>query len=124
MTTFLRRSMNWLSSTLADTGVAGESIIYQRGSESLSIIAVVGQSESTQVDASGVSYSVATTDFMISASDLVFGGETVEPAERDRIIWDGRVYIVAQPTGGDRPFRSSGNDRSLWRVHTKCRGAE
>lgn len=120
---------NFLDSAMAHAAAAlkgnrGDSVTYQRGAESVSITAIVGGSAGTLVDAGGVPYAVNSVDFIISAADLVFRGQTVEPQRGDRIIWDSRVYVVTADNAGERPFRESGPGRSVWRVYAKYKGAE
>lgn len=109
--------MTWLDTTLKQS--AGDVIVYQRGSSTVSITAAVGATDGERMDAGGMSYSFTSTDFLIKSSDLVLDGEVVMPAKGDRITYDGRSYTVVVMQSGEKPYRESGTGSSVYRVHTK-----
>lgn len=120
MPNLLNTAMTWLNSTLQQS--AGDVIVYQRGSSTVSITAVVGATDGERMDAGGMAYSFTSKDFMIEASDLVLDGEIVVPSRGDRITYGGRSYTVVVMQTGEQPYRESGTGSSVYRVHTKLTG--
>ena len=122
MADMLATAANWLAGV--HKASAGQSVVYQRQSDFVSVTAVIGGSAGTSVDAGGVPYAVNSVDFLIKASDLVLSGETIEPQRGDRIVWNSCVYVVTADNAGERPFRESGPGRTVWRIYAKYKGAE
>lgn len=122
MPDMLATASSWLATV--HKAAAGQSVTYQRQSDTVTLTAVVGGSAGASVDAGGVAYSVNTVDFLIAAADLVLGGQEIEPQRGDRIIWGSRVYVVSAENAGERPFRESGPGRTMWRIFAKYKGAE
>ena len=102
---------------LADT------VTYRRGELEVSLAATVGRSEFEIERETGVIVSFESRDYIFRVSDLVLGGETVEPLAGDCIVEAGRIYEVMAP--GDRPaWRWSDPFHTAFRVHTKHIGQE
>jgi len=99
-----------------------EEITYQRASASVSITAVVGASDGERMDSGGTLYSFTSTDFLVTASQLILNGEIVLPQRGDVIIWDSRRYAVLAQNSGEKPYRESGPGGAVLRVHTKKTG--
>lgn len=121
MPNFLSDAMNWLDSTLAQTGVAGEEITYQRAGDSVSITAIIGATD-LQREADGMQISFRSTDFLITAADLVLSGVTTKPRRGDRITRESasstNVYEVLAIDGEQCYSISEPSGRTL-RVHAK-----
>jgi len=96
----------------------------RRRARRVSVLAVLGRAEATgedsvapvRVDAEGI-------DFLITATDLVFGKDEVEPRADDRVylMRGGKtlVYEVMPRVSGDPPWRWSDPQRTIRRVHAK-----
>ena len=122
MPNMLDTAMGWLNTTLKTS--AGNTIVYQRGSSTVSITAPVGASDGERMDTNGTVYSFLSTDFLIKATDLVLDGEIAIPQRGDLIVWNSCTYTVLAPKSGEKPYRESGPGGSVLRVHTKKTGVE
>ena len=95
-----------------------------RRARRVTVLAVLGRPDATgeasvepvRVDAEGV-------DFLVSAADLVFGRQMVEPRTDDRVYLkrDGRilVYEVMPRTSGSPPWRWSDPQQTIRRISAK-----
>ncbi len=105
--------------------VAGKTVTYRRGAQSVAWNVIVGQSDYTTTDDSGMPVSNQTRDFMGAGAELVLGGERIDPHVGDVIEEsDGirvRTHFVTA-LGDDQPWRWCDAGRSTLRVHTKERG--
>jgi hypothetical protein len=105
-------------------------VIYERGGETIEILATIGRTLFEQVDASGgVLQKIESRDFLVRASDLILGGRPTLPKSGDRIHEEsiGQVFIyeVMTPLGGNEPpYRYSDPNRRTLRIHTKHVGTE
>jgi hypothetical protein len=98
---------------------AGESVVYTRGNDSVTLTAVVGTTPFRQTDGAGRStLAFSEADFLILAVDLRLAGMTVKPARGDKITWNGGTYEVNAP-GGEPCYRNSDQFGIRLRVHTK-----
>ena len=99
-----------------------QTVLYQRGAESIELSATIGRTEFEQADEYGVLHRTESRDYIIRAADLVLAGETVLPKAGDQIReTDGaltHVYEVMAP-GGEPPWRYSDPYRVALRIHTK-----
>lgn len=105
-------------------------VVYERGGETLELLATIGRTLFEQVDASGgVVQKLESRDFLLRTSDLILGGRPTLPKSGDRIRETSGeqvfVYEVMTPLGGNEPpFRYSDPNRRTLRVHTKHIGTE
>lgn len=120
MPNMLANAITWLDSTLKTS--AGDVIVYQRGSSSVSITAPVGSTDGDRMGAGGSIYSFITTDFLIKQSDLVIDGEIVVPQRGDLIVWNSCRYTVLAQNSGEKPYSESGPGGTVLRVRTKKTG--
>ena len=100
-------------------GGEGSSIVYRRGSSSITLTAMKGQSEGVAEDSNGVvrmEYSDA--DFILAASELILGGSVVEPQRGDRIKHAADTFEVF-PLAKEKCFRYSDPGKTVLRIHTK-----
>lgn len=97
---------------------AGETVTYKRGSSTVSITAVVGQSQFDEVSTTGEIRPLSkTVDFLVKPSALVLDSETVLPQRGDQIEKaDGSVYDVLPGTEGTAWQYSDGR-RTFLRIH-------
>ena len=95
---------------------------YQRGDDSVEVVAAVGRTVFEIDDGSGAVVQWESRDFLIAAVDLVMAGEIVEPLPGDQIkeAAGGKVlvYEVMGP-GKERCWRWSDPYRRTLRVHAK-----
>jgi len=113
----------WLAGVLRTH--ASQSITYRRGTDSVSIDATIGKTQWEAVSVHGILVEeTESRDFLFSPSELVLGGQIVEPLRGDTIEeaqTDGTTHTYeVMPFGADqRHFRYSDGRRTLLRVHTK-----
>jgi hypothetical protein len=97
-------------------------VTYQRGEQSVQVLATVGRTMFELDDGGGALLKVESRDFLIRTADLVLGGSAALP-ERGDIIreeQDGRVYVFEVNAPGQAPpWRYSDPYRRTVRVHTK-----
>ena len=121
MADLLEQGAAWLDAQRVK--FASQTVTYHRGEDSVEVQATVGR-KSYQVEGGyGALVWADSTDFIVSAADLVLGGETVLPERGDRIrVTDGEavhVYEVMSPGGEMSHYEPSDPYRKAWRIHTK-----
>lgn len=89
------------------------------------VLATVGRTVFEINSDIGVLERVESRDFLVSAADLVLGGNVALPEPGD-VIWELHgtqvlAYEVAAP-GGEPCWRYADNHRVMLRIHTKCIG--
>jgi len=97
-------------------------VVYQRGDESVEVLATVGRTVFETADAYGVVEHSESRDFLILAADLMLDGQAVLPQRGDRIreTQDGRTYVLEVMAPGKEPeWRWSDGYRQTLRIHTK-----
>ena len=101
---------------------AGETVTYKRDSDSVTLTAVLGQTEFPFEQDDGEVVEFVSRDFIVAAADQVLSGSAITPASGDEIerTVDGATYTyeVMHPAG-ERPYRWSDPDRTTFRVHTR-----
>lgn len=97
-------------------------VVYRRGADSVEVAAAVGSTAFERADEYGVVHRIESRDYIVAASDLVLGGETVTPKPGDRITETGSTsvheYEVMAPVG-EPAWRYSDPQRVTLRIHTK-----
>lgn len=103
---------------------AGETVTYKRGSDSVSITAVVGQSQFDEVSATGEIRPLSkTVDFLVKPSSLKLSGSAVLPQRGDQIEKsEGSIYDVLPGTEGTAWQYSDGR-KTFLRIHSVKRVA-
>lgn len=105
--------------------VAGKTVTYRRGAQSVSLTAVTGRSEYTTVDDAGMPVSNQMRDFLIEAAALVLSATQTVPVVGDTIDEvDGtqtRTHVVVS-IGDGQPWQWSDPARTTMRIHTRERG--
>lgn len=94
------------------------SVVYARGTDSVTLAATVGRTEFEAEDEYGRVVRTVSRDYLVRAQDLVIGGETVLPEPGDRITDGDAVFEVMSPTG-EPEWRWSDTIRKTLRIHTK-----
>jgi hypothetical protein len=113
------------ASWLADQRRAfmSQTVTYQRGSDSVDVPASIGQTVFRLTDDYGASTRTVSTDFLISADDLMLNGSPIEPQRGDRIraTLSGITYVqeVMAPSSSEPLWRYSDASRATYRIHTK-----
>lgn len=99
-----------------------ETVTYKRGAESISISATLGAMTYEVVDDHGLLVKARSSDFLIEAADLVFGGGKTEPKIGDQIrvtSGDDTLVFEVLDLGGVGVFRYSDPYGKVLRVHAK-----
>ena len=127
MTDLLDRASAWLDGMR--TKHASRLVLYQRGSQSVSVAAGIGRTLFQVDNGSGVIETFESRDFLILTGDLVLNGVATLPKAGDRIRETGGgdstsyIYEVLAP-GTEPAFRFSDPYRRTLRIHTKQIGTE
>jgi hypothetical protein len=117
MPDMLHDGLAWLAAQL--TTFYSQTVTYTRpGLGSCALQATIGRTAFRTGDDRNTRLEWADVDFLIDASLLVIGAQTITPKTGDRIAWNARVYEV-QPFNGEQPFRPSDPFAIKLRIHTK-----
>ena len=121
MSNMLRDGMAWLNGKLKTH--AGESVVYVRGAQTVTLTATPGKSLLRLDDGyGGARIEWTDADWLIASADLVLGGSATEPQRGDKIrrtIGDlVYVYEVSAP-GAEPVWRWSDSYQTTYRVHAK-----
>jgi hypothetical protein len=103
---------------------AGETITYVRGTNTISVTAVPGQSTFDEVASDGeVRSQMKTIDWLVVPSVLKIGGMPIEPQRGDQVIRsDGQKFDVL-PGAGNTAWQWSDSRMTFYRIHTVRRVA-
>tara|TARA_Y100000593_G_scaffold33191_1_gene65185 strand:- start:7 stop:408 length:402 start_codon:yes stop_codon:yes gene_type:complete len=103
--------------------VAGVSVTYARGSDTVAVTALVGDTRLEVADEYGGTTVVARVrDYIVKVSELVLDSVTVEPQAGDQIseTRGSTTYVYeVMSAGADQPYRPSDRHGNTWRIHTK-----
>ena len=120
MANLLQRGSDWLQDQL--TVHASNAIVYRRGNETVSLVAVIGRTLFEVDDGFGILTNVESRDFLVRAADLVLDLSPTLPERGDRIEetvgTTTFVYEVMAP-GKEPHVRYSDPYRKTLRIHTK-----
>jgi hypothetical protein len=97
-------------------------VVYQRGVETLDVLATIGQTVFQIDDGAGAMLRVESRDYLIAATDLALGGSLALPQRGDRIreTQGTQVFVYEVMAPGDEPhWRWSDPYRKTLRIHTK-----
>jgi len=122
----LDHGLTWLAESLKKH--AARPVVYRRGTQEVSVQAIIGRTLLKLDDGYGGARIVWTDrDFLIAAEDLVLAGQRILPQRGDEIreVADGRtvVYEVLAP-GREPEWRWSDPYQKILRIHTKRIGEE
>ena len=112
MADLLQQSLAWLSTQTR--AHMSRTVTYSRGTNTLSIPAIVGRS-AVDVDTTIGTQRVVSVDFLIDSADLTLG----DPAAGDTIALDGTTYEVRELPGLGLWEWSGGEAAAKRRIHTK-----
>jgi hypothetical protein len=100
----------------------GLDVTYCRGDATVAVTAVPGQTRVTVEDASGLSIRAKRRDWIVRASDLLLGGQTVLPEVGDTIRLtvgqDVQVFEV-QRLAGEGHYTACDDLGQVLRIHTR-----
>ncbi|MCL2640724.1 MAG: hypothetical protein FWD53_07760 [Phycisphaerales bacterium] len=120
MTDLLQKGMAWLEDQR--TKFMTQSVVYQRGEDSVEVPATIGTTTFNVDDGGGALLRIESRDYLIRAADLVLGGNAILPKRGDRIreTSGSQVFIYEVMAPGDEPcWRWSDGYRQTLRIHTK-----
>lgn len=114
----LRDATEWVSQQMLVH--CSQEITYSRGSDSVTLDAVIGRTTHAVTDDYGAAVITETKDFIVAVADFLFDGSAVTPERGDTITEvDGsttHTYKVSAPSG-EPHYRYSDPDRTMIRIH-------
>lgn len=120
MTNVLQDGAAWLGGQLKDH--VGLSVVYQRGTSTVSITATASLHRYEVVDAEGFGITMLSRDYIVQAADLIINGSEVSPRPGDRIVETIRsvsqTYEV-MAIGQMKEYEPLDTDGVLLKIHTK-----
>lgn len=96
-----------------------QEVIYQRGAESVPVLATFGKTTYEVKEAEGITVGAEVVDFLITAANLVLQDEPIQPRYGDQIIVSGQGTYEVLDLPGDGCFRYSDPYQMTFRIHTK-----
>ena len=98
---------------------AGETVTYFRGTDSVSVTAVVGESVFEEVAGDGeIRPQIKTVDFLLKPADLVLSGSVTDPQRGDRVQRsDGETFDVLPGVNGST-WQWSDARKTFLRIHS------
>lgn len=122
MANLLKSGLAFLTAQLA--AHASETVVYRRGSDSVSVAATVGQKLLRITDLDGGSRLEYTDlDFLIPTDQLILSGDAILPERGDiieRTLDDGTERYEVSPYGNDPAWRFADPHKSIVRIHTEA----
>lgn len=124
MSDLLKSGATWLASQLKN--FASQSVTYQRGGLSVSLAASPVSPRSQVDENENILTRADDQDWIIVASDLVFGGSQTLPHRGDKIFWaksstETQVYEVLA-ADGEEQWSWVDPHQTMIRIHTKLLG--
>lgn len=120
MADLLQTGSQWLAGQLKSH--AGRSVIYSRGSSTVTITATKGQADLERLGVDPATVEDETADWILTAADLILAGAVAEPALGDRItetIGSTTAIYQVVSIGGARAWRYTDGNRYQLRVTTQ-----
>jgi hypothetical protein len=111
----LRFGSEWLAKQMGQH--TSQCVTYSRGAVTLKIDATRGTSTFDSQDIDGAIHRVDTQDFLITDVDK-FLARFGEPKDGDQ-IHDGTTEFRVLSPGSEKPYRYSGQHRTVLRIHSK-----
>lgn len=116
MADLLEKAADWLGQVRS--AHLARPVTYCRGQSSIDLKATVGQTTFDVTDQYGGIEKWQSRDYLVTATDLVLTGETIQPERGDRIADAGLVFEVLAP-GSEHVFKHSDPYGLTLRIHTK-----
>jgi hypothetical protein len=120
LTDILRAGSHWLQEQRKKH--ASRSVLYRRGTETVTVAATVGRTVFEQDDGAGSVMRTEVRDYLIDSADLIIEFKPVLPEKGDRIeeIEGTNKFIYeVMPIGREPHWRYSDPYRKTLRIHTK-----
>lgn len=119
MTNMLADAAAWVADEQENS--CANPVTYWRGSISVAIDAVIGQTAWEVQDEDGILTRVVSRDFLIRVEDLLHSGSLIEPARGDLIkeVVAGTTYTHEVLAPGNAPVFAMDPFRIRYRIHTK-----
>ena len=120
MVDLLQKGMAWLESQR--TKFMTQSVVYQRGEDSVEVPATIGTTVFNVDDGDGALLKFEARDYLILAADLLLDGNAILPKRGDciRETSGSQVFTYEVMAPGDEPcWRWSDGYRQTLRIHTK-----
>jgi len=120
MVDLLGQAVDWVNGMRA--AHLSRSVTYVRGGESVELLATLGSTLYEVTDEAGATVQAKATDFIVSADELVLGGEPVEPQVGDSIhvAAGGKVLVFeVLELAGAGHYRPCDPYGAALRIHTK-----
>ena len=121
MTDLLQNGAQWLRGMIKT--YASQTVTYHRDVESVQLQASFGRTSFESDDGyGGVRTERSDKDFLVTAEDLILGGQQTEPQRGDRIkqtVGDQVLVYEVMPFGREKHFRYCDPYRKMLRIHTK-----
>jgi hypothetical protein len=102
------------------------SVTYQRGAQSVPVLATIGKTAFEIDDGFGVLQRIESRDFLVLAADLVLDGAATLPQRGDIVaetVGDSTLQYEVTAPGKEPCWRYSDPYRQTLRIHTKQIGA-
>jgi hypothetical protein len=104
-------------------GNCGDTVTYQRGADSVSIVAVSGTTEFDRDDGDGAQVHFRSADWLITAADLILLGSVTVPRRGDKIVKTSgskvRTYEILVVDGSAQYAYMDDDGGQMIRIHTK-----
>lgn len=97
-------------------------VVYQRGADAMEVLATIGTTVFQIDDGAGAILRIESRDYLITATELMFGDTPVLPQRGDQIreARGTQVFVYEVMAPGDEPhWRWSDPYRHTLRIHTK-----
>lgn len=118
MTDALDKAITWLDGQRK--AHMSQTVTYERDDRSVEVAATIGQKAYEVADGYGALVWSESTDFIVTAADLVIAGVETKPEAGDRIrLQDGKVFEVMAPGGDMSHYTAADPYRMAWRIHSK-----
>ncbi len=120
MVNIMKTGASWHAGQLKSW--ASESVVYRRGSHTVTVKAAFGETRHDIVNPGGFQIEVHSRDFLIDVADLILNSVLVKPERGDEIEFtdtDGTRYTHSLMQLGNEPsWRYSDPHRIKYRIHT------
>jgi len=120
MADLLEQAVDWLDGQRV--AHLSRTVTYSRGDDSVEVAATLGSTRYEVADEAGATVQAKATDFIVSADELVLGGETVTPEVGDRIgLPSGEKVLVFEvlDLAGAGHYRPADPHGRMLRIHAK-----
>lgn len=120
MSDLMQEGAEWFASVLQSD--LSQSVTYKRGSDTVVLLATIGETDREAYDAEGFTVKSKIRDWIVQPSDLVLDAVEITPRRGDQVI-----HVVGSKTftwevldiGGDKHYRPSDPYGNLIRIHSQ-----